>query len=408
LQRGYLYLRTGKLQEAETDLQQILQFEPRSAEAHFALAQVEELLGNPTREKQELSETIRLNAAMLPARLSLARKFIAAGQYQSAVGLLDEAPGTQKNSSPVVVERNWALLLGGNSQEARSRVNELLKTARLPDIVLQDGLLKVNERDFAGARSDAKELLKQDPGNVRAARLLIEAYRGLKQAGEAASEIRQLISQRPKSAPLQVLLAELSLATNNRADARAALEAAKRIDPRSLEADLQLAQLDLLENRYGEARQRLAGLIAANPRDVRALLLLGHVEMRANNRVEAIARYRSVLELDEANILALNNMAYLLAMDNPDEALKYAQQAVELGSGDPAAEDTLGFVYYRKALYTMAIVHLKTAVSKGPTPARKYHLGVSYLKAGDSNTGRQLVLTALQQDPNLLKSELGW
>ena len=121
-----------------------------------------------------------------------------------------------------------------------------------------------------------------------------------------------------------------------------------------------------------------------------------------------VARYRAVLAIDASNLIALNNLAYELAAGSPDEALKLAQQAAEIAPDRPDIQDTLGWIYYRKGLYSMAVPHLKTAVDKEPNPRRQFHLGMSYLKIGDQTNGQKIVREALLKDPNLLKTEQGW
>ena len=98
----------------------------------------------------------------------------------------------------------------------------------------------------------------------------------------------------------------------------------------------------------------------------------------------------------------------MMAEDNSDEALKFAQQAVEIAPEDASTQDTLGWVYYRKGLYRNAVDHLKLAAAKEPTARRQFHLAMSYLKAGDRDRGQQMLATALKQEPNLAKTERGW
>ena len=130
--------------------------------------------------------------------------------------------------------------------------------------------------------------------------------------------------------------------------------------------------------------------------------------MDAGNRAVAISRYRTILGLDNSNPAALNNAAYLLAFDNPDEALALAQRAAEVAPDSPAIQDTLGWVYYRKGIYRSAIVHLTAAVNKEPTPRRRFHLAMSYIRAGDSSVGKNMLTTALHDDPKLPETEQGW
>jgi uncharacterized protein HemY len=133
--------------------------------------------------------------------------------------------------------------------------------------------------------------------------------------------------------------------------------------------------------------------------------MLGDLEVRVGNRPAAIVQYRAVLDKDRNNVLGLNNLAYLLANVNPDEALTHAQKAVEAQPGNPAVLDTLGWVCYRKGLYQMAVEHLKNAVAKGDTPERKYHLALAYLKVGKRAQGEKLLQAALTADPMLPKKE---
>jgi Tfp pilus assembly protein PilF len=121
-----------------------------------------------------------------------------------------------------------------------------------------------------------------------------------------------------------------------------------------------------------------------------------------------VASYRSVLNIDPSNLIALNNLSYALARENPDEALTLAQHAAEIAPDSPTVQDTLGWIYYRKGLYSMAVRYLETAVNKDATPQRQFHLGVSYLKAGNQAAGQKIVREALQKDPNLVKTEQGW
>jgi tetratricopeptide (TPR) repeat protein len=123
---------------------------------------------------------------------------------------------------------------------------------------------------------------------------------------------------------------------------------------------------------------------------------------------EAIREYRVVLDLDGSNIFALNNLAYSLATSDPDVALKYAQRAAELAPDNAAIQDTLGWIYYKKATYSTAVTYLETAVKKEPTPRRQFHLAMSYLKSGNRDLGQKTLQLAIQQDPKLPEKEKGW
>ena len=407
-QRSVLSLRAGTTAEAEKDLQQVLHFQPNFAEAHRALAGVYKAEGRVRNERQELNEALRLNPGMLSARLALARNFRNASEAKSAVQLLDQAPQAQKGMLGVLVERNWALLATGDTKELRSGLNQALQVARVPELVLQDGILRMTEKDYPGARADAEEVLRQNPEEVRAARLVADSFVAQKQPAKATEQLTKIATARPKSALLWNLLGQWYLSNDNLTEARKAFESAKSADGKFVAADLALAELDHRENRTDAVRQRLTAIVAADPKNVSALLLWATLEEETGNRAGSITRYRSVLGVDSSNLFALNNLAYMLARERPDEALKFAQQAAEIAPDAPFAQDTLGWVYYHKGLYRMAVNYLKAAVAKEPTPRRQYHLAMCYLKSGDQNLGEKTMQAALRQDPDLARKEQDW
>jgi Tfp pilus assembly protein PilF len=171
---------------------------------------------------------------------------------------------------------------------------------------------------------------------------------------------------------------------------------------------LALAGIDSQEKHLDAARQRLLGLVAANPKNLTALLMLGGVAGDMGDQEEALRRYREAIALDGSNVVALNNLAYTLASSQPDEALKYAQQAAELAPDSATVEDTLGWVYYKKTNYGTATAYLETAVAKEPTPRRQFHLAMCYLKSGQRDRGEKTLELALKQDPSLPATEKGW
>jgi tetratricopeptide (TPR) repeat protein len=412
LQRSDLRLRAQDTTGAEKDLQEVLKFKPDSAEAHFELAKLKAIQGLTLSSRQELNQSLVLSPNHLHARIALARDLISAGEAKTALQLMDGTPPAQRNILAVMIERNWALIALDRRQEARQEINRGLRTIRAPELLEQDGYLRMEEGDFAGARADGEELLgrfpEEDPHNIMAVRLIVNSCTAQHQRLKAVEILREHVSKRPKSAPLLTMLGRVLVAFGNNSEGRTAFEAAEAADPKFLQAKLELAHIDLLENRLDSARQKLSIVTASEPRNINALLMLAETEETAGLRPAAIAKYQSVLGLDSKNVLALRGLANTMAVDNADEALKFAQQAVEIAPDDPSSQDTLGWVYYRKGLYSSAVGHLKMAASKEPTPQRQFHLAMSYLKAGDRDLGQQMLATALKQNPNLAKTERGW
>jgi len=408
LQRSQLYLRAGNTAGAEADLRQVLHFQPDSGDAHLALAQLYAATRSPLLRRQELNEALRLNPRLVRARTELVEVLLREKNTASALELIGQTPADQRNLLPVVVSRIWSLWLSGDETGARKELDRTLAIARAPDLVFQDATLKMSHQDYPGAQAGAEEILRQNPQDVRALRLLLDTGVAQKKDAEADRWLQAAAAQQPKSAPIQQLLGEWLAKHGKQEQARAAFLAARAADPRFPNPYIALALLDLGQNKLDSARQNLAALLSADNRNLTARMMLADLELKAGNTSAAIGHFRAVAEADGKNVLALNNLAYLLAKTDPDGALKYAQQAGEIAPQNAAIEDTLGWVYYRKGLYGNALTHLKIAVAKDGTPRRQFHLGMAYVKVGDQATGRQIVAAALKSDPALATSERDW
>ena len=372
------------------------------------MAAVRKLQGLDASRREELSKALQLNPGLAAARLDLARSYRAAHQARAALQLLDGAPQQQKNLVALVIERNWALLDTGDTQAAKDGIDRVLSQSKVPEALFQRAVLKVIQHDYAGSRQDAEELLKQNGEDVSAASVLAESYALNGQLDKAVGRLAEVAAARPRSAQLQNLVGLWYMRAKNPVAARKAFEAAKSDDSKFVQADLELAQLDLLEGRADATRQRMASVLAGDPKNIRALFVLARADEIAGHRADAIGRYQAVLNIDGSNLVALNNAAYWMAYEKPDDALKFAQHAADIAPDDPHVQDTLGWVYYRKQLYSMAVRSLKRAVEKEPTAQREFHLAMSYMKVGDKEDGQKTLRAALQQDPNLIKTEQGW
>jgi tetratricopeptide (TPR) repeat protein len=407
-QRAGLRLRSGRADDAEKDLKEVLHFKPDSASAHFALATAYRAKNLPNNQQEELQQAVKLAPALLPARLALAMSFINRRQSQAALAVIDQAPESQKKQLEWIIGRNWALLSMDNYQEAKGGIDQALRDGRPLPAVYQDAILHFLQHDHADARALLEELLKRDVTDARVVELLMETYAAQQQVPKGVAKLKELVAAHPQSAPLQNLVGQWSRRAGDTAAARKAFESAKAADPHFVPADLSLAEMEIAEGRDAEALHRLNEVVTTDPKNVDALLLSAHAQEVVGAHAAEVASYRAVLNLEQSNLIALNNLAYVLAPDDPDEALKLAQQAAEMAPDSPNVQDTLGWIYYRKGLYSMAVRYLKTAVDKESTPRRQFHLGMSYLKTGDQLNGQKIVRDALAKDPTLAKTEQGW
>ena len=402
-QRSELYIKLGKYAQAQEDLTQIVRSQPDYAEAHYLLAEIHKARRADLLQKQELDTALKLKPNLLVARVALANSFVSSKNPKAALDLLDRAPEDQKKQTALIVARNWALLATGNHVSARQGIDQGSSESKSPDLLVQDAMLKIEQKDYEGGRSVLESLLQQSPENVAALQILARSYLMQKNPALASQKIREYAAMRPGSASLQIFAGNWLLRNGNRSDARAAFTAARTAEPGNPAPELALAEIDRAEGKLDSARSRLTGVLASEPQNLGAHLILAMLEDGAGNFTEAISHYRKVVELDSRQIIALNGLAYALGShtNQLDEALKYAQSAKELDQSNPATDDTLGWIYYRMGHYPRALERLQSAAAKDQNPVIKYHLAMAYFKTGDVRQGQQILSAAMQLNTNL-------
>jgi tetratricopeptide (TPR) repeat protein len=406
LPRARIHLARGRTDAADRDVQRALQWNPDSAEVHHLLAQVHRIRGNAGLQQQELAEALRLDPGLTAARLDLAQALLVRGDAGGALRVLDAAPPEQRGNLPLTVQRTWVLMDAGRESEARTTIDRMLLGSRLPEVILQDAVLRARTQDFAGAKTGAETVLKEQPHEVRALELLFRVSLAEKRPNEGLDRIRRHASAHPDIAPVQMIAGRLEQKHGNLPGARAAFERAKQSDPDLLDAEVSLSEIELAEGKLEDARRRLMPLLETS-RQAAARTRLGLVEEKAGKYTAACDHYRKALELNPRDVLVLNNLAYALAefAGKPEEALKYAEQAKELSPDSAAIDNTLGWTYFRKGIYPSAIRYLEASVNREPTARRTAHLAMAYARAGDMAGCKRALAAALRLDPNLPEAE---
>ena len=109
-----------------------------------------------------------------------------------------------------------------------------------------------------------------------------------------------------------------------------------------------------------------------------------------------------VLAIDSKAPVAANNLAWITAEEggNLDVAMQLAQTAKSQLPDRAEVDDTLGWVYYKKGLASLAITSFQMSVERDTkNPLYHYHLGLAYAKNGDKDKARDSLKQALSLSP---------
>jgi tetratricopeptide (TPR) repeat protein len=136
--------------------------------------------------------------------------------------------------------------------------------------------------------------------------------------------------------------------------------------------------------------------------------LLLRAEARTGKGDKAIDRYRKVLAINPNEAIALNNLAYALAVRKGQaaEALGYAERAHTVTRGNPTVADTQAWVQHLLGRDREAAQLLAGAVRALPANAEvRLHAAVVYAAVGMLEPAAKELQEALGLDASLARSE---
>jgi tetratricopeptide (TPR) repeat protein len=151
------------------------------------------------------------------------------------------------------------------------------------------------------------------------------------------------------------------------------------------------------EDQCARAAEWIRAQSAKNPKSTLLLLQLAQIEDLRGRYGEVEKLYRQVLTLDGRNVVAMNNLAWLLAQQKPKqcaEALELINRAIELLGPQPDLLDTRASVYLALGKNDLAIVDLELANADRPLPMRYFHLAQAHRAANNNKTAADLLKKA--------------
>jgi uncharacterized protein (TIGR03790 family) len=161
----------------------------------------------------------------------------------------------------------------------------------------------------------------------------------------------------------------------------------------------------LLENddRVG-ARRALEEAIRLAPQALGLMVNLAQLEEQLGDDDAAIARYRRILEVQPTDVVALNNLAFALAVrhDQPAEALLLAKRAATLAPRSGVVLDTLGWIEHLLGNDDAAAISFGQAVQFEPGQAEiRLHAAIVYAANRNGASAQKELTEALRLDPAL-------
>jgi tetratricopeptide (TPR) repeat protein len=412
VQKAQWLLAEDKLDEALARAQAAVASDSESATAHFALARVQDRRRDVADAVASYREVLRLNPRAVAAQVELSRLTLAGGDRDAALRHAEEARRIEPANVAARVALARTLLSRGDLSRAQVEIAELQRA--LPDAAVVhalNGNLQTRRGEFAAARQSFERAQQLAPGSIDAIAGLVGLDLQAKQVAAAVARIDGEIArqgERP-SPELLMLASHVYNVAGQPQRTEAALRRAVTIEPRFSAGYGMLAQLYMQQQRLDDARAEFEGMVSRDPAAAGPRTMVGVILEAQGKRDEARRWYEETMAAVREAPVAANNLAYIYAEENInlDMALQLATAAKQGLPENPDVDDTLGWIYYKKDMASLAIRSFEDSLKRRPdTPEVLYHLGLAYAKAGDEAKAREALERALKLNPQFPGSDI--
>ena len=261
-------------------------------------------------------------------------------------------------ATKAIEEYRLAIDADPTSEYLTSGLAELYaKTGRIRDAVLE-----------------AQDILKKDPNNLEAHKLLGRIYLrslGDVQSGSGSDSVlklaidqyEEIIKLEPDNVDDHLLLGRLYRLNNDLRKAESEFKIAVKLQPDSEEAVTTLAYLYNEEGDSARAAETLSSIPDLS-RSAKLYSALGYTYEQRKEYKQAITAYRKAIELDRDNLDAIRGLAQNLLNDGQtDAALEQYKIIAESNPEDAQTYLRMAEIYRRNGQFDLALENLKKAES---------------------------------------------
>lgn len=382
-------LDAGRPESARKRFEEVIQANPKSYQAHMALAELQLRTGAAPEEViKSLRAAVKANAGESAPNLALVRELLSRDP-KAALTAAREAAAALPGNPEIQDALGRAQLAANDPGQAVATYKALaVSQPTNPAWQLRLGEALLANKDIEGSKGSLRRALEIRPDFTAAQRALVGVAVLEQKYPDALAIARDMQKKNPKDPLGFSLEGDVYASQRNWDSAIAAYRSTFQL-AKSNDALVRLHTMLRAGGKRAEADKMAADWLREKPKDAAFRYFLGDVAMAESNFPAAESHYRSVLEVQPKNALALNNVAWLLMKQGKPGGLVLAQQANDLLPGKPQLMDTLAMALAAEGKVPQALEMQKNAVQRsGGDPQLKLSLARLLIKSGDKAYAR--------------------
>lgn len=386
----------GSTQAAQARYDRMLAKDPKNEAILLAQAELLAMTEETSQKaKAVIAQAIATHPTSVRARLALIGLEERQKDSKSALIAAQESIAAIPNDPKLTEALGSTQLVAGQTNQAVETFRKLVQLLpQNPLALLRLAEAQIAVKDYNGAIESEKKALALKPNFPAALVSLTKTYLMSGRPEAAIAEARKLQKEQPDKAAGYALEGELLAAQRKWSEAARAFSAAIA---RQSAPVLTVRYYGALQNagEGAEASAMAHKWIADHPQDSTIPLMLAEQSQRAQDLAAAKVGYQKVLEIDSNNIVALNNLAWILAEEKDRKGIEYAEQAHRLAPFNAGVLDTYGWALTRTGDAKRGVEFLRMASRIAPAQSEiRLHLAKALADSGDK-AGAKVAISEL-------------
>lgn len=380
---AFLDISEQRPEDARSRYEQLWKQYPGNVDAALVLARYDMRRGNAGDGVRKLETAIDRNPDDLRPRTVLARYYLDGGQQDRALALLRPVEGKYGSDPSWLLLMVEAMVAVNNPGAARDLLDRLESTgggggieaywrARIFSMTGQEQLV-------LGQLETAYRLL---PNDMRTGVALFRKYGQSGEYDKAWSVMTRLDQVFPGDAEILAQMGWLAARQGDYKKAVKSLQSAYQKAP-SQSLLIDLARAEVQSGNPDAAVILLRDGLDKTPVDGVLVRELAELYALTGQESNAVAVMRNAVSKGLKDPVVLNNLAWLSKGDNPAQALKYSELAVELAPQSAGIKDTLGQILIAQGQQERGLRMLADAARlEGGSPGIRLHYAQALVDSG--------------------------
>lgn len=393
--------RSGRLAEARELATESLGANPEHLGLLMNLARLSASSGDDQGTEDFLKRAVAAYPESLRPLGTLAELYLSSNRPEQAVAVLGEGQAVHGDSADWLQLMARAQLAADNPAAAADLLQQL--QTQQPDsaqISFALGRALAEAGELADARAAFEAGLALEPERLDARLAIVQLLIAEGQSEQARAMIEPALEDHPDNT--EVIRQAVLIATQQQryTDASKLLERALELQPGDRGFTGALSQTQWRAGEQEAAITTMSEWLAQHPEDQPIRFLLASAQVTTEQNDAAIENFRTLLQAQPDNAVALNNLAWLLREQDTEAALGHAEKAVALAPEAAPMRDTLGMILLEKGDYAAAVRELREAVKLSDNaPTMRLHLAKALVAQGEIQPAKEQLQAILEQHP---------